>query len=1116
MANNSANSVVLPSGAQRTTVEFRNETPFPVKVFRKTKSGEEVFGNLLDGYSRYTQEAVLGDTLYARLACNGWEVAQIAAQTYSQSCRIDAAVLRSKSTALANPKIKVSLDLPLRAYELFLVDDKGQESSLGKVDGGKTANFEASPGSVVRGAPLGGGKATYFWLIVTPQGQANVLGQTFSTGTGWGILPEAGEVAIFTDLAIGKDAAYEPDSSPSDPFYFVFHGDVPDLSVFFDHPSVEFGSKARTAKNSLAKGNTPAKPLTLDQAVTQIKPAAVKVPANPFNVKDVKSMVISGAKVKSGGPVLLAALVGPGTQAVFYEEPNFDGDSYSSDNGALPPQENAASIKIEVIESADAVGVTALTSLSEDVDPDEKEGGKSATKFRTTLCLPAGIEYVEISTWDDDVDLDIEGKAYKVGPNAPARISANEFNRITIKIDADEAGASELLVRTSAMAEGHALIICPDEEMHAKIAGLGENELHKSGLADPKFAQDDLAQVQKALQQISSTIINSHSDSAAGVSNKRSVDPSLMSDAHWVLSLDASTGKARYEAVTVDQATQINTSASKEIQDAVKNLGQSIFSKKTWNKVGKVVVHTAEDAGKAVANTTESVAKDVAKTTESAAKDVAKTAVNVAGDVADGVKYAAHEVSKSLVVTVHFLEDNVPGLRFVMRGASKVAALVIKSVVSMVGIAIEKLVKWLSFIFDWGDIEHTQKVFEKRLKDGMAKLKTDVVSIKKDIQTTLGLARKQTEDVKTIQPASQVSNKATSPAHNSALEKVEWFFSMLRKYILNVKSPGAGKALSGDMARIQKDFNQAMSKLDDDLKKAGKDISKLGKAISKGDFDGIAKEALALAIDLMTFVADSVGTIVVLVLDALATLLDIFSAIISVSFEIPGLSWLWKQMFGGRLVFCPLSVGLMIPAIFTTIGFKLAKGHAPFQNTESLALSSDSDVAVAYALAGVDFATGFSSAWDTLQAGAGPSGEPTATWKKVLKVIMAAGKFLHYVMTPVLCKDSANKAVVYGFSCFPVAAGLFALVPGVDEGPMNKGKCIADGIYGAVKIIVGSIEASNGHGIEGGILISEGAGCMMKLGGVSSQPEVYGLAAVGACMGMWTAAVLHVYRSTQL
>src|SRR5262245_6202786 len=115
MLTNTASPV--PVNIERTTVELRNETPFPLKIFRQPQQGAEVFCNLLDGYSRYIQEAASSDVLSVRLACNGWEVARISAQHDAQSCTIDATVLRSRPAAADDTTVKVTLDLPIRAYE---------------------------------------------------------------------------------------------------------------------------------------------------------------------------------------------------------------------------------------------------------------------------------------------------------------------------------------------------------------------------------------------------------------------------------------------------------------------------------------------------------------------------------------------------------------------------------------------------------------------------------------------------------------------------------------------------------------------------------------------------------------------------------------------------------------------------------------------------------------------------------------------------------------------------------------------------------------------------------------------------------------------------------------
>lgn len=1117
------------AGHERTTVEFRNEIPFPLKIYRQSGKDAEVFCNLLDGYSRYTQQTAPNDVLIAKLSCNDWEVFRITAHADAQSCTIGPDVLRSKPAAAQEPDVKVVLDMPIRAYEVFRVDEKGKEKSLGKVTQGESTEFEAKAGSIIRGAALGkGSRATYFWLIVTPQGEANILGQTFSTGTGWGIIPEIGEVAVFMDLAVGKDDKYEPEKTPDQPFYMVFHGDVPDLSVFFDTPGVKFSSKARTTKTAITIGKSAAKPKTLDEVLGHIAPKHIKLPSGPFppGLKLPPEIVKQQAKLtektvpsqSSGGPILLAAVTGPGTQAVFYENADFGGDAFSPDNSLLPEDQAAASINIEVTEDAAATGITAYTSLSEDVDFDAKNGGKTTHKFRATLNLPPNLEYVEIATWEEDVEIEVEGTSYRVGPNSPAKIPVDEFGRITVSMAADEAGASEILVRTNKMPQDHSLIVCPDEEMHAKITELPDNALHKSGLADPKYGEDDCGQVQKALQQISKTLINSHAETPAGVTNKRSVDPGQMSDAHWVLSVDSSSGKPTYVPVSAEQAGQINASSSKEIHDTEKNLGQSIFSKINWGKIGKVVVQTAETAGKAVGT----VAADVGKTAVISALVPGGPIVGALLASPDGIKFASHEVAKALVVTVHFLEDNVPGLRFVLTGASKVAAQVIKGIVGMVGIVVGKLVEWLSFIFPWKDISHTNDVMVQTFKNGFSKLKGDVVWLKEQTQTQVSNLRNLIEQAKTYKAPPQKKKQPTSPAHSSVLEKVEWFFSFLRKHMPSIKSTPTTKALSGDLARIYNDLRGSLSKLGTDLKNAGGDVVDIGKAIFKLDFSAFLNALKNLALDLVLLIIDAAEAIVVLILDALALLIDLFLAFVGASFEIPVISWLWKTLFGSRLAICPLSVGLILPAIFTTLAFKAAKGHAPFQKVNSLALSADSTAELGYLLAGVDFVSGFACAWTTLQAGASSSTEAVSgggeapKFLKIIKVIVTMGKYLHYLMSPALAGSNVGKAVMYCFSAAPLAVNMFGLLPGVDSDFTNRAQVVGDAIYGAAKVVVGATEAASGSGMEGAILMVEGGAAITELTGLFPDPAVFGIGSVASCTIMWTASALHIARAGKL
>jgi hypothetical protein len=215
-----------------TTVEIRNQIPFPIKVFRKDAQGTEKLCNLLDGYRRYVQEAASGDTLIMRLAFQPqWELSRLTVGEVSQTCVIGTDVLRSRSSG--GQSIQVKLDLPVRDVALFSVDDKGQRLPL-QAKVGDTVSLPEGALIEARGTR---DNLPYCWLIITPKGQANVLGQTFTTGTGWGVSPQVGEVVLFFDLALGQAASWQPPAAPSNPFYFVLHGDVGDLSTLLSsHP----------------------------------------------------------------------------------------------------------------------------------------------------------------------------------------------------------------------------------------------------------------------------------------------------------------------------------------------------------------------------------------------------------------------------------------------------------------------------------------------------------------------------------------------------------------------------------------------------------------------------------------------------------------------------------------------------------------------------------------------------------------------------------------------------------------------------------------------------------------------------------------------------------------
>ena len=374
---------------------------------------------------------------------------------------------------------------------------------------------------------------------------------------------------------------------------------------------------------------------------------------------------------------------------------------------------------------------------------------------------------MELSAWEDGTEIEVDDKKYTIGPMQPAKLAPNELSRLMVKLTAEEAGAPELLVRTDTMVPGTVVTVYPDQEMHEKIS-MPDNALKQSGLVKANYSQDDCKQVQLALQSISQTMVHGYASTTDGVTTTRYVDASQMNDAHWVLNLDPGTGKVSYQAIDAGTAANINATASKQVTK-VDSLAQGFSISKTFKKATKVVVSagntvantatsaantvakTATSTATTVANTATSAANTVAKETTSAATTVANTATSTATTVAkattdaanamaDAVVSAANSVAKELVVTVHFLEDNVPGIQFVVNQA-KHAAMAIKAVVEMIEVAVEKFVEWVRFLFEWGDIQQTQKVIAKTIRNGIKGLGQDSIKFKNQVDKVIEHAK---------------------------------------------------------------------------------------------------------------------------------------------------------------------------------------------------------------------------------------------------------------------------------------------------------------------------------------------------------------------------------------
>jgi hypothetical protein len=1149
-----------------TTVELRNQLPFPIKVIRKDAQGNERLANLLDGYRRYVQAAASGETLIVKLACEPqWELSRISVGELSQTYTLGMDALRSRPTG--SQPIPVKLDLPVRDVALFTVDANGQRQPL-SARVGDTVSLREGTLLEARGTR---DNLPYCWLIITPKGQANVLGQIFTTGTGWGVAPQIGEVALFFDLALGQDAAWQPAAAPTNPFYVLLHGDVGDLSTLLSSQFADIASPLRTPTGDVTLGSTPSKPTTLDQFLQQQPPPA------------------QGGRLKSAGPVLLKAVAGPGTRVVFYENAGFKGTTFvPDDTGALPKNAKARSINMEVTQTQAEAGIRVFTTLSEDFESDGKGDMRSITRFRSTLVFPPTVKNVEISAWEDDTSIEVDGKTYSIGPSQPAKLCPNEAGRIVVRLTAEEAGAPELMVRSDTMPPGTVVMVYPDQEMHEKVSSMPDNALHQSGLVQSKYSQEDCKQVQLALQSISQSMVHGHAETAAGVTSTRYIDASQMADAHWVLNLDPSSGKVSYQAISEQEAANINATASKEVKKVNQSLAQGFNLGKSLKKATKVVVSTGSSAVKTVSNTANDAAKaaqdaankaaqeaakaaeetarkakeaekaaqdaaakaaaDAARKAQEAAEKAAKDAAKAAQDAAnkaaqeaakqaeaaakaaaqaanatgDAIVDAAKTVSKQLIVTVHFLEDNVPGIQFVVNQA-KHAAMAIKAVVEMIEVAVEKFVEWVRFIFEWKDIQQTQKVIARSVRNGIKGMSQGVIKIKNSIDSVIEQLKKAVEKAEST-AAINSTNQASNPTSHGSTEKFEWFMDLLIKnHKKSSSDPAASTSSSKTLspgAQFIADLKRAAGDMGKDLFGIEKSIERMGRAIADADVGAAFIAAKDIACQLVTLGLDVIRAVIDVLLDGLATLIDGVLTLLDTKIHIPYISDLLKKYLGiGEM--SALEVGALILAIPVTIGSKLITGRAPFKSVDSLALGVDRDIEVGktMALGIVALVDGFMNAYTTLKAtgatealttpdsGFGPG--------KILKLITGTVQYFGYLGASLIFFNEGAAAVIY-FACFMRALLQMKTIvlwgtPGFDQV-----EAAADAALGAIKVICGSVEAGTGHALEGSIAILEGTGKIAVLGGFTELPPVIAAAVAASVAAPWVASSLYFVRAAKL
>lgn len=625
----------------------------------------------------------------------------------------------------------------------------------------------------------------------------------------------------------------------------------------------------------------------------------------------------------------------------------FDYNNQTQGSTARKTKEDAASI---------AIKITTHTSLTEDY---KVESGNVTpfNTYRTIFNFPSDV--VNLDIWaSEETAVEIAGNWYTIDPIKPVRVQPNQMNRIAVNIPATQFSCPTLRIHTNTMSSFDRFFACPDVDLHKKILDLNDGALHdnrdKLGIK-PEFDKDACDHVQAMMQSMVKAVQYSYNRTPHGFHHDRAVLAKNMDDSHFMMDFSAANG-ATYQPLSKEQVQDL-TKGAKMLNGATE---QGFFDSigHFVTDAGQIIVHTAENVAHDVVDTAKHMGKDVINTLdkvgedlitgnilhigedimqggENMGRDLFTGATNVVGDLISGA-------GQLVVVTLKYANE---AYQFIIHHTGVIGEFIGK-IIEKIGATIEKAIAWLLSKLDWSDILHTHDFFVQEFNSGMDTMKTFPLKLKEISDKFFSSLEKTINDdvenaVNQLTQLTTTTRPAPVAHQSNAEEKIHWImsrFSENAQHSTDIQFP----AIVGEHDGIISDL---LATLRDKLGANGETIIES----FQSSFDFIEKifkdpshspeYLLGAFLELMKALAitslEIINTILDVLLDLVALLLEAFKGMMNEKWEIPFISDLYKMITDGKeLTF--LSFISLVAAIPVTLIHKAMFSTLPFQDFQEV------------------------------------------------------------------------------------------------------------------------------------------------------------------------------------
>lgn len=325
----------------------------------------------------------------------------------------------------------------------------------------------------------------------------------------------------------------------------------------------------------------------------------------------------------------------------------------------------------------------------------------------------------------------------------------------------------------------------------------------------------------------------------------------------------------------------------------------------------------------------------------------------IKGGIIDDIVYCAADVinfikdlgEKIYNITINYIED---AWNFIVSVGKKIYSFVIdcaealisgiEVVWNLIGVAIEKIVEFIKFVFDWDDILKTKDVMKKLFNLGMDKLTDSVekskvfvddiidevtkkIDIWADITHIDEFDNKTIEEISSENKAADITNVTDSyllDHFTDNYENMEFETTIINNAMTVEAKENAIAKSNEDYFSIFEEYAKTQGKIIEDLIKQI-ETEFIDNDISKLDFLTVVKKVVAILTDTMLY---SMQNGINIFIDLFSSLIDIVKESLNYEIRIPVLSDILEDIFGIK-PFSFLDVISLISSVLVNASYKL-------------------------------------------------------------------------------------------------------------------------------------------------------------------------------------------------